>query len=66
MTVTKQMGMMIMLRSRSVCRTDPLRLDAEMVLFSLLLLLTIIIIVAVMVVVSHCTLSSSDPLLLSI
>ena len=34
MTVTKQMGMMIMLRSRSVCRTDPLRLDAEMVLFS--------------------------------
>ena len=65
MTVTKQMGMMIMLRSRSVCRTDPLRLDAEMVLFSLLLLLTIIIIVAVMVV-SHCTLSSSDPLLLSI
>ena len=64
MTVTKQMGMMIMLRSRSVCRTDPLRLDAEMVLFSLLQLLTIII-VAVMVV-SHCTLSSSDPLLLSI
>ena len=64
MTVTKQMGMMIMLRSQSVCRTDPLRLDAEMVMFSLLLLLTIII-VAVMVV-SHCTLSSSDPLLLSI
>ena len=65
MTVTKQMGMMIMLRSRSVCRTDPLRLDAEMVLFSLLLQLLTIIIVAVMVV-SHCTMSSSDPLLLSI